>query len=198
MYTHNMRIYTPPDAVLVPDRAVKVFEGVIYNVYQWEQDMFDGSQKTFEMIKRPDTVEIIAVHEGKIIVSNEEQPHAGSFVSLPAGMHDVPEEDELTAAKRELREETGYSFKNWKLISTKTWSNKIEQIVYYFLATELDLIEKQDLDLDGERIEVMPVAFDAYKAMKNDPCMKFYPSHIMDELSSLDELLDLPALYEYK
>jgi len=43
-------------------------------VYQWPQKMFDGSTATFEMIKRPDTVQIIATVGNKILMTQEEQP----------------------------------------------------------------------------------------------------------------------------
>ena len=56
-----MRKYIPEWAKLVPKEAKKVFSGVIYDVYQWPQEMFDGSMQTFEMLGRPDTVKILAV-----------------------------------------------------------------------------------------------------------------------------------------
>ena len=43
----------------IPKDARCVFKGVIFEVWQWEQKMFDGSMATFERIKRPDTVVII-------------------------------------------------------------------------------------------------------------------------------------------
>jgi len=36
-------------------QAQRVFKGIIFDVYQWKQKMFDGSQGIFEMLKRPDT-----------------------------------------------------------------------------------------------------------------------------------------------
>jgi ADP-ribose pyrophosphatase len=192
-----MRLYTPPNAVLVPDQAERVFKGLIFDVYHWPQKMFDGSTQTFEMIRRPDSVNIIAVHEGKIILNKESQPHAGEFITFPAGMHDHEEESELEGAKRELLEETGYLFNDWKLIATEVQSKKIEQISYTFLATNLKSIQPQNLDTDGEKIEVTLVTFEELKATKNDPRMRFYPTHVLDQLSSLEELLALPSLYQY-
>ena len=51
----------PKDAKLVPADADKVFEGVIYDVYHWDQTLYDGSKAKFEMLKRPDTVVIIGI-----------------------------------------------------------------------------------------------------------------------------------------
>jgi len=44
-----MRNIIPKNARLVPEEAKLVFKGIIYDVYQWEQKMFDGTFSTFEM-----------------------------------------------------------------------------------------------------------------------------------------------------
>ena len=46
----------PKGARLIPREAGCVFRGEIYEVHQWPQKMPDGSVKTFEMLRRPDTV----------------------------------------------------------------------------------------------------------------------------------------------
>lgn len=192
-----MRSYTPPNAVVIPELAERVFAGQIFDMYQWPQKMFDGSTKIFEMLKRPDTVEIIGIHEDTILVSKERQPHTDYFLGIPAGMHDHADEDELTAAKRELREETGYQFKEWKLIDAYQDSKKVERIIYTFLATELDQIVPQQLD-DGEEIEVIRYSFDDFVKMRLDPITRGYPSRVMDRVESLEELTNLPSLYMYE
>ena len=35
----------------VPKQAKRVFKGVIFDVYQWEQEMFDGTKEIFEKLK---------------------------------------------------------------------------------------------------------------------------------------------------
>ena len=56
-----MRKFVPATAKLIPEEAKKVFQGEIFAVYQWPQEMFDGSFATFEMLRRADTVKILAV-----------------------------------------------------------------------------------------------------------------------------------------
>jgi len=193
-----MRTHVPENIVTIPDYAKKVFSGVIFDVYQWAQEMFDGSIETFEMARRADTVEIIAVHEGKVMVSHEQQPFAGEYISIPAGMHDHAEENELQAAKRELREETGYCFKNWKLIHVaQAGSGKIEHIIYTFLASELEAIVPQQLDA-GERITVELMPFTEFKALESTTKMRFYPDYVMKNIFSVDDLMALPSLYDYE
>ena len=65
----------PDNAILIPDNASCVFRGVLFDVYQWQQKMFDGSHGTFEMLRRPDTIAVVAIDDdGKIIACHEEQP----------------------------------------------------------------------------------------------------------------------------
>jgi ADP-ribose pyrophosphatase len=59
---------------------------------------------------------------------------------------------ELPAAKRELREETGYHAKNWtKLVSYFPSPGYVEEYMTIFLAT--DLTEGEPEPMDDERIE---------------------------------------------
>lgn len=188
-----MRRVIPNDATLVPDHAECVFKGVIYDVYQWDQQLFDGSHATFEMLKRPDTVKTIAIKDNAIIMLDEQQPHGGRGFELPGGRHDVPSEDELACAKRELQEETGMSFKNWRLLSVYQPAPKIEAFVYIFLATEF--LEQTTPHTDaGEKITLHPVSFDTFLSLARDPRHGTYlPLHVLDQAGSLQGLLQLPS-----
>src|ERR1700733_8127048 len=100
-----MKKIIPPSAVLIPDQAKRVFKGEIFDVYQWPQTMFDGTAATFEMLKRPDTVQAIAVVDDKILVLNDEQPHRGARLTFPGGRADKSNESTDAAIKREVHEE---------------------------------------------------------------------------------------------
>jgi ADP-ribose pyrophosphatase len=189
-----MRLYTPPNAKLVPPQAKLVFKGIIYDVYQWEQDVFDGTKKTFEMLKRPDTIRIVALKDNKMVIVKQEQPHIGSFIDVPGGMNDKGSENELDAAKRELLEETGLICKDWKLLSAKQQVNKIETFHYIFLAyNSEEKINVQKLD-SGEKIEVEYLSFDEVKSLFDSPEVRFLPKDILNEVNSFEELITLPSL----
>jgi hypothetical protein len=100
----------------LPKNAKKVFQGKIFDVYQWEQKMFDNSVEIFEKLKRADTVVAIAIKGDKIIIQEQKQPDwTHLLVSLPGGRcerNELP----LSAVKRELLEETGYVSDDWKLL----------------------------------------------------------------------------------
>jgi ADP-ribose pyrophosphatase len=186
-----MRKILPKRAQLVPPDAKCVFKGVIYDVYQWEQELFDGTKQTFEMLKRADTVKIIAVKDGKIAIVKQEQPHIGSFIDIPGGMNDVDSETELEAAKRELKEETGLICKTWKLLNAIQAHGKIEQFFYTFLATDVQSVVDQELDA-GEKIEVIYLTLQEVKDLLNDERVRYLPKDIFRSVNSIEELLALP------
>ncbi len=191
-----MRTYIPEDVRLVPQEAQKVFTGDIYDVYQWEQELYDGTSKTFEMLKRPDTVDVIGVTDDGVLINYEEQPSVGSYITFPGGRHDKPEESELAAAKREMKEETGYEFSNWKLISAVQLASKIDHLVYTFVATGGEKNSEPQLD-SGERIETKHVPFKLLQQVVKQKEFKAYSSNIVLELNTLEDLLTLPAIHEY-
>src|SRR3989344_4472803 len=108
-----MKKLVPKDAVLIPDNAKCVFRGQIFDVYQWPQKMFNDSSDTYEMLKRPDTINAICIANNKVLVIEDSQPNVGSRLSFPGGKVDKEDESTLAATQRELKEETGYEFKNW-------------------------------------------------------------------------------------
>lgn len=144
----------------IPDNAKKVFEGLIFDVYQWEQEMFDGTKTTFEALRRQPSVTIIAETEGKIIFNNEEQPGKPAFSALPGGRiesSDTP----LSAAQRELLEETGYESNDWQewFVADAGNMSKLEWNSFYFIARNCKKIKELELD-SGEKVETTLLSFE--------------------------------------
>lgn len=218
-----MRKFVPENVKLIPEEAKKVFQGEIWAVYQWRQEMFDGSFETFEMLRRPDTVKILPIvtaeearqlgfatgaagdkagdkadmnGEMRLIVTKQEQPRKDCFYDYPGGRMDEEDADELVAAKRELREETGLSFRNWKLIKVEQPFSKIDWLVYTFLATGLLGRTGQSLDA-GEKIEVQAMGFKEVKRLIESGNARYMRFKELSECVRLDEVMDLPELYKY-
>jgi ADP-ribose pyrophosphatase len=180
------------DAVLIPDQAECVFKGQIFDVYQWKQPNFDGSEGTFEMLRRPDTVSVICLVDGKILVIDDEQPHTGTRQSFPGGRVDESDADIIAAAKREVLEETGYSFQNWRLIKVWQPHTKLEWFVHLVLAWEPT--GKQEPQLDpGEKITVKELPFNELKDLVINKSGYLGESiDIFEGMDSPEQLLALP------
>jgi len=156
-----MQIKKPISNQPIPANAKRVFKGVVFDVYQWEQKGYDGKVKTFEKIKRYDTALIIPItKEGKIILAKQEQPGKKPFIGLVGGRVDEGEKP-LEAAKRELLEETGYKAKEWLLFDALQPVSKIEWALYFFIAKGCHKVANQTLD-GAEKIDLFLVNFDEF------------------------------------
>lgn len=141
----------------LPKNAKKVFNGIIFDVYQWPQKMYDGSTETFEMLKRPDTVQVIATVGNKILLAYESQPTKGPAYTLFGGRVDR-EEKPLAAAKRELREEAGLASHQWQRLKIWRPYHKIDWAVHLYIARDCFTISTPTLD-PGEKITIKTVNF---------------------------------------
>ena len=144
----------------LPEDAKRVFNGVIFDVYHWEQELFDGTHATFEMLRRTPSVVVIPVIGDEIMLNSEEQPGRGAFLSLPAGRVDDGEEPEAAAA-RELLEETGYEAGKLEYYFTFNGTPKIDWPLHYYIAKDCVYRGKHHHEA-GERISNYLVSFDEF------------------------------------
>ncbi len=145
----------------IPAQAACVFKGIVYDVYQWQQPLFDGSITTFEMLKRADTVVVIPLTaEGAVCYAWQEQPAKPPFLSLFGGRAEEGETP-LEAAKRELKEETGFESSAWQLLRTCPVGGKIDWTIYIFVARNCVRVCEPHLD-GGEKIEIRTVPLDRF------------------------------------
>ena len=180
----------PDNAILIPDNAKRVFKGEIFDVYQWQQEMFDGTFETFEMLKRPDTVIIIAIDGDKIVVLDEEQPNGiVRKNSLPAGRVNATDETSLAAAKRELAEETGLQFGKWALLKVTQPQSKLEWFKYVYIASE-KIGEIAPKHYAGEKITIKRVSFEEFKKQHTDRIKE------LEDVNSIEQLLEKAKIYE--
>lgn len=175
----------PEGAILIPENATLAFKGEIFDVYQWPQEQFDGSIKTFEMIKRPDTVLIIPVNDdGKLWVIKEEQPGRGiRGMRLPGGRVDVPGKTVFEAAKRECEEEIGVRFKEWYYLESIQPERKIDWLIHIFLA-KMPTETVPTRHEVGEKIEIFQASYEEF--LKRGLSSKRI--QVFEECATLDEL----------
>ncbi len=92
-----------------------IFDGRLLKVRQDTVRLTDGSLTTREYYLLNGAVSVLPLtDDNEVIVVNQfRYPLHKVITEIPAGKLDTPEEDRLSAAKRELREETGLSAEEW-------------------------------------------------------------------------------------
>ncbi len=142
----------------IPSSAKKVFSGVLVDIYQWPQKLYDSSTTTFETVARRPSVDVLAEVDGKIIVVEQEQPVNGKFFGLAGGRLEVNEKP-LDAAKRELLEETGYTSDDFELIEEFDSYGLLQFKEYLYVARSCKKVAKPNPD-GGEKIELKLMTLD--------------------------------------
>ncbi len=99
----------------VQTESRKVFDGVLLHVRQDTVRLPNGASSIREVIRHVGAVCVIPVTEdgGVIMERQYRYPLDRVILEIPAGKLDAPEEDRLSAIRRELREETGYTADEW-------------------------------------------------------------------------------------
>lgn len=136
----------------IPSHATQVFGWKSFDVYQWEQEMLDGSSKIFEKLKRNNTVDVVAVlKDWTIVILEEQQPGRDVFYGLVWWTCEAGESS-LETAKRELLEETWLVSEDWELYNSYTLSSRIDYTSNIFIARDCELVAEQNLDPGWEHI----------------------------------------------
>ncbi len=97
-----------------------VFRGPVFSVVSQQVQEPDGVQVRRDIVQHPGSIVILAVDDSgktpRVLLERQYRHAAGDRLwELPAGSIDSGEEN-LSAAKRELVEETGYSAAKWQKV----------------------------------------------------------------------------------
>lgn len=99
-------------------KTEQIFAGKVISLQVDTVALADGRTATREIVKHPGAAAVMALLDGKLLVVEQFRKPLEKFqIEIPAGKLD-PGEDPLTAAARELEEETGYRAKELKLLSS--------------------------------------------------------------------------------
>jgi ADP-ribose pyrophosphatase len=117
----------------------KVYEGAIWNV-QRETFDYHGGELTRDFVDHPGAVSIVAINDHGEIMMIRQYRHAIRALDweIPAGLLDIPGEDPLVCAKRELVEEADLEADTWQHITRlNTTPGGSNESTHIFLATGL-------------------------------------------------------------
>jgi 8-oxo-dGTP pyrophosphatase MutT (NUDIX family) len=99
----------------------------------------DGAPGIYGVVHFKHTaIGVLAIEQGEVYLVGQYRYTLGCYSwELPEGGC-TPDEDHLSAAKRELLEETGLSAARWQLMGTAHLSNSVaDELAVWFIATEL-------------------------------------------------------------
>ena len=99
--------------------GVEAYTGHFLKVQSDQVRLPNGQTATREYIRHPGAVVILPImDDGTVLLERQfRYPLNRIFIEFPAGKID-PHEDPLDCAKRELREETGYTARKWQFVCT--------------------------------------------------------------------------------
>ncbi|AVP96488.1 hypothetical protein C7S18_04430 [Ahniella affigens] len=156
-----MQYSRPVSRQPIPSNAQKVHSGKLFDVFVWEQQLFDGSVTSFEKIQRPDTSYIIPItNTGNLILAKQVQPSSAPSVGLIGGRVE-PGEDPEVAARRELSEEAGLVAEGVVLWQSFQFLPKIDWAIYIFLTRGFRTLPSAKPD-PGECISLLEVSFEEF------------------------------------
>lgn len=169
----------------MPKHAQKVFQGKIFSVWQWEQELYDGSTATFERITRPDYAYAVGVlDDGNVMLLHDEQPDREAVLTPAGGKVDEGESPEA-AVRREFSEETGYGIKELKAWHTYQPSTKVEMTTHAFVARGLTR-EREPHPEPGEKIQEVTYSFEEFLQLGHNPRLRDWMLRVI----LLEALLD--------
>jgi ADP-ribose pyrophosphatase len=145
------------------------YQGKRYTVYEWNQELYNGTSAVFERVEHAPSVTIFAVFENKLVIQYQTQPHLNhSFYAVPGGGVD-PGEEPLAAAKRELLEEEGMVSETW--VYWKEAGRKRDSYLWVnhvYVAKNCQKVADPDIDA-GEKIEHLLYTPEEFFALLESP-----------------------------
>ena len=118
----------------------EIYPGKIIRVEKWTVSLPNGGTALREVVRHNGASAIVPVDaEGNVTLVRQHRVAIGRFTwEIPAGKLDSPEEDPLSAAQRELEEETGLQAGQWqKLTCIDTTPGFCTEKISIYLATDL-------------------------------------------------------------
>ena len=132
-----------------------VYQGLFLKVRRDKALLPDGSIHGREWVVHPGASAILALaDDGRVLIERQfRYAMQQVYVEIPAGKID-PGETPLQTARRELLEETGYTAKQWALLTRiHPAIGFTNEIIDIFVARELCALETRNLD-HGELLEI--------------------------------------------
>ncbi len=132
-----------------------VYRGAVWDV---KRDVVDypGGQITRDYVDHPGAACVVALDEDDqvVLLRQYRHPVGAKNIEIPAGLLDIPGEDPLECAKRELAEEAGLQADTWShLMSLNVSPGGSNEVIHMYLARDLSAVES-DFVKTGEEADM--------------------------------------------
>lgn len=155
----------------VIDEQSVIYDGTVVHLEKWKVTLPDGKPASREVVLHRGASAIVPVDgEGNTyLVRQFRAPLMRVLLEVPAGKLDTAGEDRLLAAKRELREETGFTAEKWThLVDLATTPGFCSEVISLYLARGLTRGETEFDDDEFLDIVKMPFAQAAEMAARGE------------------------------
>lgn len=130
-----------------------------------------GNEFERDIVRSPGAVAVVAIDDtGSVVLLRQFRASFGDWViEVPAGMRDVPGEDPLDTARRELAEEAGREARSWDLLHRFYPSTGMtDSVLHVYLARDLRHVERSTHGPEEDHMDVFTVPLDEAVAMIED------------------------------
>ncbi|MEV0034033.1 NUDIX hydrolase [Nocardia sp. NPDC050793] len=139
-----------------------LYTGAILALRQDQVAMPGGKVVEREVVEHHAAVAVAAIDDDDnvVLIRQYRHPLGTRLLELPAGLLDIPGEDPLAAAKRELAEETGLAARDWAvLVDVALSPGFTDEALRVYLASGLYDTERPDPEFEEADLELvrMPV-----------------------------------------
>ena len=138
----------------------EIYDGKILKLVKDKVLLPNGNEAEREMCLHIGAVAVLPLlSDGRVVMERQYRyPHGRIFLEIPAGKLDFPGEDPLSAAKRELREETGATAKSYTPLGVlDTTPALINEKISLFLAEDISFSEAELDDDEFINVELIPL-----------------------------------------
>lgn len=179
------------DLTETPLSSEQLVDGVLLKAFRDEVRLPDGETSVREWIDHPGAAAVVPIFEDgrTLLIRQFRYPPRRTFLEVPAGKFDRPDEAAEAVAERELEEETGWRADRFEALGAAYpcigYSN---EKIHVFAAYGLTRTE-QDL-ADGEFVEVVPMPLDEavararngeIKDMKTITALVYAAAHVNEQ-----------------
>ncbi len=147
----------PPEGALDPPvETERIFEGEVVRLRVSRYRRPSGAVVRREVMDHDGAVVMIPVEGAHVLmVRQPREAVERNMLELPAGKLDVPGEDPLDCARRELAEEVGRAADTWRSLGGfYTAPGLLTEFIHCYLATDLRPIAHEPIP--EEEIEIVP------------------------------------------